>query len=114
MTTSLRQSARSRIAVVWLLAGVAVLLALFSGALGLVPFVVEPAGAADPVDCGSTWLRAEGLPSACYTTVDEWAVAAKGGLAGSAAVAISAALLWVRSARRGGSSTRLDVEPSAA
>ena len=112
MTTP-RQSTRSSFPAAWLLFGAAVVLALFSGALGLVPFVIEPAGAANPLDCGSTWFRAEGLPSACYTTVDEWAVAAKAGLAVSTATAIGAAFLGMRTTRRGASSA-MGPHPSAA
>jgi hypothetical protein len=61
---------------------------LLSGLLGLMPFFVEPAGAADPVNCGSTWFRASGLPAECYTTVDVWAVTAKGGMALAAGLAV--------------------------
>lgn len=68
--------------------------------VGLVPFMVEPAGAADPVNCGSTWFRESGLPSGCYTTVDVWAVAAKAGLVLAAALALGAVALGTVNRRR--------------
>lgn len=106
--------ARSSRAVIGLNLGASVVLALVSGALGLAPFLMEPSGAADTVNCGTTWFRAEGLPSACYTTVDEWAVAAKVGSVRFGRHRHERRLVSVRSTRCGESSTRLDAEPTAA
>jgi hypothetical protein len=66
--------------------------------LGLVPWVVEPGGSPDPVECGSTWFRGAGLPAECYTELDVWAVAAKVGLAVAAALLVvsGTVLGWAR------------------
>jgi hypothetical protein len=63
--------------------------------VGLVPFVVEPEGRSDPVSCGSTWFRAPGLPTECYTEVDVWALAAKGGLVAAAVLVLLSAAVAV-------------------
>lgn len=68
--------------------------AVISGLLGLVPYVVEPAGSVDPVNCGPTWFRPGGLPSDCYVTTDWWALAAKGGLALATILALVSLVAW--------------------
>jgi hypothetical protein len=78
---------------------VAVSVGVGSFLLGLVPFVVEPAGSADPVSCGPTWFRGSGLPAECYAEVDVWAVAAKTGLAVATILLIVSAVAAVRTHR---------------
>jgi hypothetical protein len=100
MTTSYVSVARARgLAVVGLV--VAALVGVGAFLVGLVPFVVEPEGRSDPVSCGSTWFRASGLPTECYTEVDVWASAAKGGLVVAAVLVLlsAAAALSARPTR---------------
>jgi hypothetical protein len=85
---------------VWFLLVTSAVVAVLSGALGLAPFVVEPAGSADPFDGGSTWFRGAGLPSECYAAVDVWGVTAKVGLALAATAALSGAVAWAVTRRR--------------
>jgi hypothetical protein len=75
-------------------------LAAASAALGFAPLIVEPVGSVDPVNCGSTWFRPSGLPAECYTTVDIWAVVAKGGLALAMALALAGAMTMLVARRR--------------
>jgi hypothetical protein len=80
----------------------AVVVGLGSFLLGLVPFVVEPPGSADPVSCGSTWFRGAGLPAECHTELDVWAVAAQTGLVVAAVLVVGSALAYVRARRKQG------------
>lgn len=79
-----------------------VVVGLGSFLLGLVPFVVEPPGSADPVNCGSTWFRGAGLPAECHTELDVWAVAAQAGLVVAAVLVVGSAMAYVRARRKQG------------
>lgn len=83
------------------IAAVALLLAGFGVAavsllVGASPFIIEPEGAADPINCGGSWDRPTGLHHACYTTFDMWSVAARVGIAVSVVLVALAVFLLVR------------------